>query len=286
MECRHGAGRRVSGDDFHRDFYQERTTPMAENEDRHARLIVEQFTRQAAPFAEMPIHSDAEATRLVLETAQISAADDVLDVACGPGLISCAVAEIARRVTGLDLTPAMIEQAEQRQRRLGLSNVAWQIGNAQHLPFAAGSFSVVMTRYSFHHLLEPARVLAEMGRVCRAGGRVAVIDVCMQTAVQGALYDRMEQLRDPSHIRALTWAEFQQRFAAAGLRAVRTACYALPVDLEELLAATRTAANAAEQVRQIVAADMPTDALGIGATRVAGRLRFAFPIAIFVGTKP
>ena len=64
--------------------------------------ILEQFARQAAPFAE--IH------RLLIRTAEIGG-DEVLDVACGLGLVACEVARVARHVTGIVLTPAMIEQA-------------------------------------------------------------------------------------------------------------------------------------------------------------------------------
>lgn len=80
------------------------------------RLIVEQFTRQAVPFSQMPTHSHEESNRLVLETAEIQPDDTVLDVACGPGLITCEIAKVARHVTGIDITPAMIEQATIRAK--------------------------------------------------------------------------------------------------------------------------------------------------------------------------
>src|SRR5262245_17885588 len=119
------------------------------------RLILDQFTRQAVPFSQMPTKSNDEANRLLLDLAGISPADTVLDVACGPGLVACALAEVARHVTGIDLTPAMIEQAQARQRSKGLTNLTWVIGDAVPLPFADAAFSVVVTRYSFHHFLDP-----------------------------------------------------------------------------------------------------------------------------------
>jgi ubiquinone/menaquinone biosynthesis C-methylase UbiE len=74
--------------------------------------IMDQFTRMAIPFAELPAHSTDDSIRLVREAAGIGPTDDVLDVACGPGLLACAFAVHARHVTGIDLTPAMIEQAQ------------------------------------------------------------------------------------------------------------------------------------------------------------------------------
>jgi ubiquinone/menaquinone biosynthesis C-methylase UbiE len=86
------------------------------------RLILDQFTRQAVPFAEMPAHSNEESVRLLIDMARLGPEDAVLDVACGPGLAACPLAEVARHVTGLDLTPAMIEQAQARQRSRGLGD--------------------------------------------------------------------------------------------------------------------------------------------------------------------
>src|SRR5262245_32717288 len=150
---------------------------MSDRAEDQRRLILDQFTRQAVPFAAMPAHSNDEANRLLLDLAGVGPADMVLDVACGPGLVACALAGVARHVTGIDLTPAMIEQAQARQRSMGLTNLTWVGGDVVPLPFADASFSVVVTRYSVHHFLDPRAVLAEMVRVCSPGGRVAVIDV-------------------------------------------------------------------------------------------------------------
>jgi ubiquinone/menaquinone biosynthesis C-methylase UbiE len=109
--------------------------------DEQRRLILDQFTRQAVPFLEMHARDDAEIYRLLIETAGIGSQDEVLDVACGPGLVVCEVARVARHVTGVDLTRAMIEQAEARQRSLGLTNVTWYVGDAQPLAFPDAAFS-------------------------------------------------------------------------------------------------------------------------------------------------
>ena len=123
---------------------------MTNKADEHQRLILEQFTRQAVPFSQMQNHSP----ELLLAASGASPADTVLDVACGPGLMACAFAKVARRVTGVDLTPAMIEQAKVMQQADGLTNLTWHVGDVQRLPFADASFSLVFTRYSFHHLLD------------------------------------------------------------------------------------------------------------------------------------
>lgn len=82
---------------------------MTNKIDEHQRLIREQFTKQAIPFSQMQNHSP----ELLLAASGAGPEDTVLDVACGPGLMACAFAKVARHVTGIDLTPAMIEQAKE-----------------------------------------------------------------------------------------------------------------------------------------------------------------------------
>jgi SAM-dependent methyltransferase len=250
------------------------------------RLIVDQFTRQAEPFARHPAHSVEESMRLVREAVGIGAEDTVLDVACGPGLVACDFAAHARRVTGIDLTPAMIEQARVLQESRGLDNLEWRAGDVASLPFDEGSFSVVFTRYSFHHLPDPAAVLAEMARVARPGGRVAVVDVYSRNPEQGEAYDRVERLRDPSHVRALGLEELMELFERAGLERPAMAYYGVDVALESLLASSFPEPGAAEEVRRTFAEDVGIDRLRVDARRVDGELWFTFPIAVLVGRKP
>jgi len=258
---------------------------MGDKAKEHRRLILDQFTRQAVPFAEMPAHSNDEANRLLMNLAAISSDDTVLDVACGPGLVACTLAEVARHVTGIDLTPAMIEQAQAKQRSRGLTNLTWLIGDALPLPFPDAAFSVVVTRYSFHHFLDPKAVLAEMVRVCKPVGRVAVIDVFTSNPEQAEAYNRVEKLRDPSHVRAMSLEELTGMCHDAGLRELVTSFFKLEMALETLLAASFPNPGDADRIRQTFANDLGVDRLGVGAARRDGAIHFAFPVVVIAGLK-
>ncbi|AOX16581.1 SAM-dependent methyltransferase [Kozakia baliensis NRIC 0488] len=158
----------------------------------------------------------------------------VLDVACGPGIIACELARVGADVTGIDLIPAMIEQARLHADREGVT-VAYHIGNALHLPFQADSFDRVVTRYSFHHMQEPGKVLAEMVRVCRPDGRIIVIDATPDAECQKE-YDRAETLRDPSHTSALTLHQLLSLGTDAGLSPVVIHQYRLESRLQDQVA--------------------------------------------------
>ena len=254
---------------------------MTSNADEHQQLILEQFTKQAVPFSQMQNHSP----ELLLIASGAGQEDTVLDVACGPGLMACAFAKVARHVTGIDLTPAMIEQARVLQQSHGLTNLTWHVGDVQPLPFDAASFSLVFTRYSFHHLLDPKAVLAEMVRVCSAGGRVVVVDVFTSNPEQAEAYNRTEKLRDPSHVRALALDELTGLFSAAGFRDVRPQFYKHEVELEQVLQRSFPNPGDADKIRQMFVDDLGVNCLGVGANLIEGIIHYAYPIVVLVGKK-
>src|SRR5580700_487274 len=184
----------------------------------HDALIRDQFTRQAGVFnAAAPIANE-DALKLIVQAGRPGPNDLVLDVACGGGLVARAFAPHVRHATGIDVTPAMLEQARRAAAEKGLANTSWDQGDVTILPYADSSFTIVATRFSFHHFLDPLAVLREMVRVCAPGGRIVVVDSCpSEDKAKAAAFNRLELLRDPSHTRALPLSEMQALFAAAGV---------------------------------------------------------------------
>ena len=248
----------------------------------HDDNIIRQFTRWAKPFADLPVHAEADGMARSLAACALSGTEAVLDVACGPGILACALADKARAVVGIDITAAMIEQARDRQAAMELGNLAWHVGNAAALPFADDSFDRVVTRYSFHHMTDPAAILAEMRRVCRRDGRIVVIDATPAPHAQAA-YDRMETLRDPTHTSALTLEQLRAIGREAGLSEVLVDSYRLEARLDTLADAQDLPA-----LTQMFDADIAegNNTIGVGAWRAADGLRFVFPISIIAWAKP
>ncbi len=251
----------------------------------HRTRILDQFSKQAVPFAEVPAHADLDAMALLVRLSGANVDDEVLDAGCGPGLVACALAPLVRSVTGTDVTPAMLTRAADLARGRGIANVTFLPGDMERLPFEAARFSLVVTRYTFHHLLSPRKALAEMVRVCRHGGRVAIVDAALPSAKAGA-YDALELVRDPSHVHALSPEELLGLAQEAGLRDVQTALYRLSIGLEHTLAASFPDPGGAERVRTVVESDIGVDALGIQAWRDAsGAVWYRVPCAVVVGRK-
>ena len=104
----------------------------------HKNLIVDQFTRQAVPFSTAKTIADQNALQLLVEFSGAGSSDTVLDVACGGGNVVCAFAGTVRHATGIDITPAMLQQARAVAREKTLTNVSWDEGQANPLPYADG----------------------------------------------------------------------------------------------------------------------------------------------------
>jgi SAM-dependent methyltransferase len=252
--------------------------------EQHRELILDQFTRQAVPFSTASPIRDEAALRLVVEFSGAGPADTVLDVACGGGLVVCAFARVVRHATGIDITPAMLEQARRRQSELGLTNVTWHHGDVLPLPFADGSFTIVTSRFAFHHFVDPLGVLRQMVRVCAPGGTVVVVDSAPAPDKADA-FNGMEKLRDPSHVRAMPLAEHLDLFRRVGLPEPRQTFYGLEGDLDGLLGRSFPRAEDVPVIRRLFEASVLDDSLGIDARRDGERIRYAYPVAVLAARR-
>jgi SAM-dependent methyltransferase len=164
-----------------------------------------EFTHQTESFARNEVVKKAETLRALVELVPEDPEARWLETACGPGIIARAVATRVGRVHGVDLTPSMIEKAGEEAAREGVGNVEFSVGDATALAFGDGSFDGAVTRFSFHHIPAPWRVMGEMARVVRPGGRVVVSDFIADPDREVyAAVEEIERLRDPSHWGCLT----------------------------------------------------------------------------------
>jgi ubiquinone/menaquinone biosynthesis C-methylase UbiE len=250
----------------------------------HQKITIDQFTRQAMPFSRSSGHLNEESLRLLVEWAELSGQDTVLDVACGTGMVACAFAQIARHVSGIDLTSAMLEQAKLLAQQRNLSNLSWYEGDIEALPFSDNSFSVVLSRYAFHHFLNPRLVISEMSRVCHPGGKIMIVDAVLPPEKIDA-YNRFEKLLDPSHNRALTMEEMQGLVKEAGLQDMRLAFYEMEMELEGQLAASFPNPGDEERIRRLVRDDIGIDRLGVGAHMRGDEIHYAYPVTVVTARK-
>src|ERR1700730_14509198 len=121
-----------------------------------------------APLAELTTSPAAQ----LVKHARLRAGVRVLDIACGTGVVAITAARQAARVTGLDLTPPLLQQARENSRIAGVE-VDWREGDVEKLPFEDSSFDVVLSQFGHIFAPRPDVAIAEMLRVLKPGGTIA-----------------------------------------------------------------------------------------------------------------
>lgn len=221
---------------------------MADSKDtkpfeEHYDSIRTEFSKQAPRWGREQIgpHLPSIVARWGLESHQVA-----LDVAAGSGLLARTMSPHVKQVTALDITPAMIQSANLQ----GITNIKFEQGVAEDLPFADNTFDVVATRFSLHHFLAPDVAVREMYRVCRPGGKVAIIDlISSEDELLAHHYNELERLRDPTHTTALSFSGLKRVVEESGLSVVDSYVVEDEVDLKYWL----EICDAPESVEQIVA---------------------------------
>ena len=220
----------------------------------HLKRVTDEFGRQAQTFeawAEKTGDQVADRFRSALGDASRG---NLLDVACGPGVVTAAIAPGAASVVAFDATEPMLEKARARCARAGLQNVLFRRGDAEHLPFEEAQFDGVVTRLAVHHFANPQRALDEMFRVLRPGGTAVIVDVVSsEEPEESNLQNAIERLRDPSHVRMLPATELDTCVARAGFCELAHTTWEMSREFEEWMGIVNDLTRA-EPLRTVVRA--------------------------------
>jgi SAM-dependent methyltransferase len=218
-----------------------------------------QFGSTASHYVDSPVHAGGDDLAQIAGIAARRAGGRVIDLGCGGGHVSYAVAPHAGSVVAYDLSAEMVAAVESEAARRGIANLTTAQGPAEALPFADASFDAVFCRYTAHHWPDVRKGLREARRVLKAGGVAIFADiVAPEQPVLDTFLQTFEMLRDPSHVRdyaVAEWVEFatQAGFVVTGLTRRR-----LPLGFDAWIARQRTPAVQVQAIRALFAA-VPAD---------------------------
>jgi SAM-dependent methyltransferase len=190
------------------------------------------WSERAQAYRESPLHREGEDLDLIVEWAEPGPARAALDVATGGGHVARRLREAGCLVVSCDPAPGMEPDV---------------ICRAEELPFADGSFEVVVTRIAAHHFEDVGAATREMARVSRE--LVLVED----TLYESEQVEEAERLHDPTHVRSYGEEEWRSFLAAAGLEVENVTLVEREQPLEAWLARTGCEGEDAERVRELLA---------------------------------
>jgi SAM-dependent methyltransferase len=224
---------------------------MAANENQDS-LVAAQFGPQAAAYVASAVHAEGE--DLAYLAARLSGRKEarVLDLGCGGGHVAYRVAPEVAQVVAYDLSSDMLAAVEAEARRRGLSNIACVQGSAEILPFADADFDVVLCRFSAHHWPDVPCALREVRRVMKPRGEAIFIDsVAPALPVLDTFLQAVEMLRDPSHVRNYSAAQWQRMAVEAGFSSRIAAIHRLKLDFAAWTQRMNTSAIHVQAIRSL-----------------------------------
>ncbi|MCC7271362.1 MAG: class I SAM-dependent methyltransferase [Alphaproteobacteria bacterium] len=217
----------------------------------HQAVVAGQFGPRAAAYVSSPSHAQGADLAQMAAFVARRPGGRVLDLGCGGGHVAYHAAPHAAEVVAYDLSDEMLAAVAATAAERGLANVATRQGAVERLPFPDASFDLVLSRFSAHHWSDVPAGLSEARRVLRPGGAALFNDVVsppsplLDTHIQA-----IELLRDPSHVRDYSLAEWQAMLRGAGWRPGAVVARRLPMNFATWTARMGTPET---QVRAILA---------------------------------
>lgn len=179
--------------------------------------VQRQFNQVAANYSTSAVHAKGRDLEAMVQALPLTGQEIVLDAGCGTGHTALAFAPHVAQVIGVDFTEGMLAQGRQLALDRGLSNVEFRLGDVEKMPFADHYADLIVSRYSAHHWPHPITALQEFRRILKPGGHFILNDIVSFDDFTADTYlQAIELLRDPSHVRDHTVAQWVAMLTTAG----------------------------------------------------------------------
>lgn len=240
-----------------------------------------QFGKQAEAYAKGNIFVDVIHLSEIVKRSGVRKDQRVLDVATGAGFLALEFAKKADTVIGCDLTRNMLLKACEKEKTHGLKNTGFLLSDVESLPFPDESFDIVSCRFAFHHFPDPQKALLEMKRVCR--DKLVLVDgVSSEDRDKSIFHNRIEKMRDPSHVRIYALSEIEEMFNEAGADITDITHWEIPQDFEEWMKRAGTQEKQKKNIEQLMLQSLDGDRTELQVKLEEGRLGFTYDTVILI----
>jgi ubiquinone/menaquinone biosynthesis C-methylase UbiE len=220
----------------------------------HEQTVQGQFDPRAQAYLTSAVHAagpDLERAK-ALVAKELPAPSRALDIGCGGGHLSFTLAPQVARMVALDPSPGMLAAVSKAAASKGLSQIEVRQANAESLPFHDGSFDLVCTRYSAHHWTQLDAAIREVARVLAPGGHALIIDTLgHDNPLVDTFMQSIELLRDPSHVRNRSVAEWRSLARSAGLVELEQAEWPIRLEFVSWVERMHTPADRVAVIRSL-----------------------------------
>ncbi|MFT4055709.1 MAG: class I SAM-dependent methyltransferase [Novosphingobium sp.] len=218
----------------------------------HNAIVDEQFGEQAQAYVSSTVHSSGPDLERVTRLSQGWSGSTVLDLGCGGGHVSYAIAPHVAKVVACDLSRSMLDAVAAEALRRGIPTIDTRQAAAEALPFADGSFDAATCRMSAHHWQDLDAGLREAWRVLKRGSPAIFIDVVSpEDPILDTHLQAVELLRDRSHVRDYRVTEWAAALGRAGFAIDRAVTHSLPMEFASWAARMRTPETLCSAIRTL-----------------------------------
>ncbi|HWL83016.1 MAG TPA: methyltransferase domain-containing protein [Roseomonas sp.] len=218
-------------------------------------FAAEQYGIRAQDYVTSAVHSSGADLDQIEAALRGQTEARVLDLGCGGGHVSYRVAPHVAQVVACDVTPGMLEAVAATAAERGLTNIVTRQAPAERLPFPDAAFDAVLCRFTTHHWQDMEAGLREARRVLKPGQQALFIDtVAPANPVLDSHLQAIELLRDASHVRNYTVAQWVAALSRAGFALEGIITRRLRMEFPSWTARTRTPQAHAEAIRSLLKA--------------------------------
>ena len=222
------------------------------------------FSKNAQEYSKSKSHSKGSDLAALMDMLQLTSDMNCLDMATGTGFTAIELARKCGRVAAIDATEKMLFEAVANATKAGYTGIEFIEGVVESTRLDSGSFDVITCRRAAHHFHDKGAFLREVMRVLKPGGKLGLVDMAVPDEDNSDLLNRIERIRDPSHVGAEKISTWNQLASVAGFKIIEIRETQEEYSLEAWMAPVSTNGEAFAKVKEALGAATEDDLSGAG----------------------